>query len=298
MLVEMGTSSVEDEYQQHQKLSDVDSSQHHMSMAPKSPQPSNHAQFSLELCDTPPPANRLTMKDLNSAQRGYAFAREVLRPYYGGITPRYNRASASHPIDTSDGRWTDLIQETKVLQQQSDDPFFGGSFSTSSLGSEITARNSHSRVLSEDSEIEIVHYSRKQCNMPSHVNGADNQQLQASSSSLLDPKEVLVTDAGPDSSHTNHSIYGEQLVFSHAKKPSTSSQPDKKYRTIADSSIVNINKKSTRKRKRKIRDEHLRALAGKATGDETGRELARKFREDASRWWKIVVNPTGHWADP
>lgn len=262
----MGPSSVKDKYQQHD-----------MSMTPKSPQPpSKYAQFSLELCDTPPSEKSPATQEPNSAQRGSVFAREVIRPHYGGITPSYNHASASHPGDTPDDRWTGVHQEVETSQPQSDDPFTGDSFLTLPFGPEITARKSHHRVPSNDSEVEIICYPRK------HIKGVDTTQLQAPSSSLLGSKEVLITDVSPGTYHTNHFIHGEKLVFSHVKKPSSAPQPEKK---------------STRKRKRKARDVYLSPVAGYVVRDETGRELARKFREDASRWWKIVVNPTGRWVD-
>jgi hypothetical protein len=99
----------------------------------------------------------------------------------------------------------------KSKPQQSDCPFTVSSSvaSTSSLDSEITFRKSHSRVLSEDSEVEIVHYSRKQCSIQSHIQGAETSNLQTPSRNLLGPKEVLVTETGPDTYHTNHSVYGE-----------------------------------------------------------------------------------------
>ena len=299
LLVDMRSSGVKNEDQQHQQLSGVDSSQHHMSMPPKSPQHSHEAQFSWELCDTPPPNYRFTMRDIDPVQRGYAFAKDVLRPYDCGIRPRYNRTSASPSIATTDGRWIDLLQEIEAVQQESDDifPVVSRAASASSLGSEITVSNAHNRVLSEDLEIEIVHYERTQCSMTSQVKGTDSPNLQAPSRSLVSSKEVLITETGPGTYQTSHTVYGGQLVFSHIMKPSISSQSGR-YRAKAEFSIGNVSKKSTRKRKCKIRDERLSTLAGRVTGDESGKALARKFRQDASRWWKIVVNPNGHWTDP
>ena len=269
----MGASAVKDDYQRH-----------HLSMSPSPQPPPKYGQFSLEPCDTPPPEKTPTTKDLNSAQRGSAFAREVHRLYSGGITPRKIRVSASHPVDTSNGRWTGTLHEVETSHQQSDDPFIGGSIPTSPFGAEITARKSHNRVLSNDSEVEIVRYPRKHSVNTSHNRGIDTLQLQASSGNLLGSKEVSITDVSPGTYHTNHFLHGEQLVFSHVKvkKPRSAPQPDKE---------------STRKRKRKVRDEYLIPLAGQVIGDDTGRKLALKFREDANRWWNIVVNPTGRWVD-
>lgn len=298
LLVDMGSPEIEDNYQQHQLHSGAELQ--HLPIAPQQPQYSNEAQFSLEFCDTPPAISRFNnyilsnvTKDSDAGQSGDAFARNALRPYYSGIIPRYSRVS-NPPIPTTDTRWTDLLQEIETSEQQPDDPFSGGPSTisaTSSFGSESTIQPSHNRMLSDASDVEIVH-STRELGTPSDTEGAVSSQDSDPSHDALGPHQVLVTDAGPDAYFTNHSMNGEQLVFSHVKTPIPSFVAvNKPHSTVNISFDANTKKKNTRKRKRWVRDE------SELVFNDAGKELARKFREDSSRWWKLVVNTTGHYND-
>jgi hypothetical protein len=64
---------------------------------------------------------------------------------------------------------------------------------------------------------------------------------------------------------------------------------------MTSQAIGNLGNGSPLNSKRKVRAERKNTIVDDEFGDLTGRELARKFREDTSRWWKIVVNPTGRW---
>lgn len=265
------------------------------------------AQFFLEACDTPPPNNHLisynpsdsAMMDwVDSAERGTAFARNVMRPYHNGIIPDYIRNRTDrYPT----GGRASPLRKIESLQQQIDDPFTSSGrsagFSSSSFDSDTTIRDSTERHYLADDDVEMAHDAWNSDNITLNPRP---QQSHCPVYHFVEARQAWVPDVGPDNHFNNRFIHhGNQFVFTHNKRPSQSdpatTPSPKKHRTMVNQAIGNFRHGSPRKSKRKIRPVYQRTFDDEEVGDLTGRELARKFREDSSRWWKIVVNPTGRW---
>jgi len=275
------------QYYQQQILSGTDDQED----SPAMQQSQYQAQFLLEDCDTPPPSKWPISYNLSNSPMiggvgpaGRGDVRDVLRPYCSGISPRYNRNGT---IRKSDGGGPQGLEQIENPQQELNDPFTSSgqrvASSTSSLDSETTIRNSPERGLSAD-DCGMFHdtWDNDEITPQTRL-----QQFQSTSYHFVETKQALAADSDHDNYFTGQSMhYGEQLVLTHAKRPSHSDPAQtpspKKHRTMAGQAIGDLRNGSPRKSKR----------------NETGQELARKFREDANRWWKIVVNPTGRWIDP
>lgn len=291
------------QYCQQQMLSGTSNQEDLVAMQPSRYQ----AQFLLEDCDTPPPRNHLvscnpsnlaTIGGVDSAGRENPIARDVPRPYHSGINPRYTLSGAGRYADHGG---VSPLWKIENLQQQIDDPFTSSGLSVvssaSSLNFDNTIRNSTEYTSSADDKVEMVHGSWNSDNVTLNTRP---RRIQGPIYHFVEAKPAFVTDAGPDNYITTHFMHhGDRFTFTHTKRPSQSepakTPSPKKHRTMANQAISNFRNGSPRKSKRKIRAERMRTGHDEKFGDSTGRELARKFREDSSRWWKIVVNPTGRW---
>jgi hypothetical protein len=308
LLVKMTPFSFKSEfrYYQQQSLSGTSDQEDFVAMQ----QSRYQAQFLLEDCDTPPPSNHLVsynpsnsamMGGVDSARRGNAFARDVLRPYHSSMSPSYTSNGTGRFLDRGGAGSLKKKKKIENFQQQIDDPFTSSGLSvvssTSSLDSDTTIRNSTEHTSSTNDEDEMIHDTWSDDNITLNTRP---QQFQGPVYHFVEAKPALVTDASPDNYFTSHFMHhGDQFVFTHTKRPSQSdpakTPSPKKHCTIAGQAVGNFRNGSPRKSKRKIRAEQRNTIIDEEIGNLTGRELARKFREDTSRWWKIVVNPTGRW---